>query len=655
MPPRQQDQPERALAGRGIGALRNRVRQLLARGDGSARVRRRMKLTAAIWRNLGVLRFTLFAVGYLWLLALPLPQLGTGTYIDENALQPSQVNTYWSWDDVRRADKFLEEVESLRDRNASSAERAAYFTTEFAKLGIPSATQHYSIRLESQNLTGSNSYAVFSAPRTSGIEAMIISASWKSLTDGYNLRGVSAVLSLAAFLKQYSHWSKDIIFVISDSYLDGMHAWLSAYHGSPPSNADVEPLSISSGVVWTALNIDYPGHSFSHLGVFREGLNGRLPNQDLINSFRVISHHTGGVPVLLYDHHEPTDFPGRETIRHFFSWIPKGLWERGEVMDYGYRAMNILRQFGYQARGRGSGVHGLFHQYRIDAITLFAVPSNGPHGFHALGRTIESTLRTMSNLLERLHASFFFYIMATPSSFLKIGSYLPSVVLVATALMFGGLGEWVNAGWVEVEDESLTPPAEKKGVDATPPALTKKWVSRRRDLLGALVVVVNSHLIGWNLFVVISRSWFDPSRLEYTIPLACWVALMVIPPAVVSTKSSPPAAEAAPLPIILKAITMWMASTLISVTSVLNFSLAALLAVTLGLPLTFATPSRSLPVRIAKYSLYAALALSWLVFDVGVKQAVWDWQVLGVWFAPLVCLVYVPLVLQAGVVSLLTL
>ena len=27
-------------------------------------------------------------------------------------------------------------------------------------------------------------------------------------------------------------------------------------------------------------------------------------------------------------------------------------------------------------------------RYRIDAITLFAVPSNGPHGFHALGRYV---------------------------------------------------------------------------------------------------------------------------------------------------------------------------------------------------------------------------------------------------------------------------
>ena len=29
-----------------------------------------------------------------------------------------------------------------------------------------------------------------------------------------------------------------------------------------------EPLELTSGVIWTALNIDYPGHSFSHLGIF---------------------------------------------------------------------------------------------------------------------------------------------------------------------------------------------------------------------------------------------------------------------------------------------------------------------------------------------------------------------------------------------------
>jgi hypothetical protein len=36
-------------------------------------------------------RLGLLSAGYLWLLALPLSQLAVSTYIDENALQPSQV------------------------------------------------------------------------------------------------------------------------------------------------------------------------------------------------------------------------------------------------------------------------------------------------------------------------------------------------------------------------------------------------------------------------------------------------------------------------------------------------------------------------------------------------------------------------------------
>jgi hypothetical protein len=35
---------------------------------------------------------------------------------------------------------------------------------------------------------------------------------------------------LADILPGYSLWAKDIVFVISDGHLDGMHAWLNAYH-----------------------------------------------------------------------------------------------------------------------------------------------------------------------------------------------------------------------------------------------------------------------------------------------------------------------------------------------------------------------------------------------------------------------------------------
>jgi hypothetical protein len=62
-----------------------------------------------VWRHLNVLRWVtlvsplslvspsyrlgLLSAGYLWLFALPLSQLGIDTYIDENALQPSQVHS----------------------------------------------------------------------------------------------------------------------------------------------------------------------------------------------------------------------------------------------------------------------------------------------------------------------------------------------------------------------------------------------------------------------------------------------------------------------------------------------------------------------------------------------------------------------------------
>ena len=43
---------------------------------------------------------------------------------------------------------------------------------------------------------------------------------------------------------EYSHWSKDIVFVISDSHLDGMHSWLVAYH-EPNTGASFELFDVS--------------------------------------------------------------------------------------------------------------------------------------------------------------------------------------------------------------------------------------------------------------------------------------------------------------------------------------------------------------------------------------------------------------------------
>jgi glycosylphosphatidylinositol transamidase len=94
-----------------------------------------------------------------------------------------------------------------------------------------------------------------------------------------------------------------------------------------------------------------------------EGLNGRLPNQDLINSFRLIAEHTGGVPVVLYDHLDPQQVKNHNVgLSRVLQWLPRIIRSQPEVVEYATRARNIARQMKHQALGKGSGVHGLFHR-----------------------------------------------------------------------------------------------------------------------------------------------------------------------------------------------------------------------------------------------------------------------------------------------------
>lgn len=612
---------------RALGKLRERLTP--KKNATQLRVRRRRALIQKFYARLPVLKVLLFLVGYLWMVAIPYPDLGRTTYIDENALQPAQVATYWGWGDVHNADRYLEELEKLRDSNASSAELAEFVKTELQKIGLPAATQKYAFTFGNSNVTGVNAYALSSSPRASGTEAMVISASWirrrDDTSEELNLRGVSTILALAKYLKGYSMWAKDLVFVVSDGYLDGMQAWLGSYHGSKQSNLKAEELPYTSGVIWNALSIDYACHSFSHLGIFHEGVNGRLPNQDLINSFERISRFTGGVPVVLYDH---VDFLP-------IWWLPKFLERDTTVQTFAKRARNVIRHVAYQGPGRPSGIHGLFHPYRIDAFTIYAVCADGPHGFHALGRIIESTLRTMNNLLERLHASFFFYILTDAAYFNKIGSYLPSAILVSVGMMFHGLDLWVKSGW-----------RLEKVVSSEKAHGQEQWVSRQRPVLPALIIMTATHILGATLFSALSTNYALENFQTASYILFAFVA--VAPLAVLFLREER-RLEVAPVYLVLKALNLCFASTVISVVSVLNFSLALLLALALGIPLALSSPT----LKLAQYPAYIFLAAGWLLLPEQSKSALWNWEVLSVWFAPVVCTVYLPIVLQAAAVTLL--
>ncbi|KAI0038435.1 hypothetical protein FA95DRAFT_1221128 [Auriscalpium vulgare] len=149
-------------------------------------------------------RVSLIVTGYLWMLASPSPQLGgSETYIDENALQPAQVNTYyWSWGGVRRCGRL-----PRRTGGPTRPERATRKAREAVSSSISSSSG-----LQARKVSrGVNAYAIYSPPRASGTEATVISALWLSQIDGRNLRGLSTVVALSALLTRYSHWSKNLV------------------------------------------------------------------------------------------------------------------------------------------------------------------------------------------------------------------------------------------------------------------------------------------------------------------------------------------------------------------------------------------------------------------------------------------------------------
>jgi len=102
----------------------------------------------------------------------------------------------------------------------------------------------------------------------------------------------------------------------------------------------------------------------------------------------------------------------------------------------------------------------------------------------------------MNNLLERLHASFFFYILTSPEQFLKIGLYLPSAILISVALMIKGLSTWVEAA-------STISDAQEKATH-----IVKTPRRRKRPIVTALSIVIGTHVSGALLFAIISSSWF---------------------------------------------------------------------------------------------------------------------------------------------------
>jgi len=358
-------------------------------------------------------------VGVVWLFLLPLNDYSRRTYISENALLPGQVHTYFAGSDQNVFRAYRYELDELKDK--TNIEINDGIEDIYKGIGLKVGRQNYTYNSAGKEFSGQNIYAILQAPRGDATEAIVLVTAWKNIKNEWNRSGVALGLTLARYFKRWSLWSKDIIIVTPADSRAGIQAWVDAYHDAH-NTANVASLPIKSGALQGALALDYPQDGrYESLQIVYDGVNGQLPNLDLFNSMVLIAAGQMGMQqTFIHDMQKHSD-------------------------RYNERLRTMLRGMLNQGLGQSTGPHSSFIPYHVDALTIQPV-GEGWHDEMGLGRIVEGTFRSLNNLLEKLHQSFFFYILMNRDRFVSIGTYLPSAMLVAANFTIMAINLWLKSG-----------------------------------------------------------------------------------------------------------------------------------------------------------------------------------------------------------------
>lgn len=237
-------------------------------------------------------------------------------------------------------------------------------------------------------------------------------------------------------------------------------------------SASAQPLPLKSGALQGALVIEYPfDHRFESLHIVYDGVNGQLPNLDLFNTAVNIAGGQMGIDTSLQE-----------------------MWSHDD--SYEKRLETMLRGMAKQGLGFAAGAHSSFIPYHIDAITL-QTKGTGWQDEMALGRTVEGLFRSLNNLLEHLHQSFFFYLLMHNKRFVSIGTYLPSAMLVAANFTIMAVALWLRTGYDDASAVTGTEKQDETAKDSTSTAEAKpvNQISERK-LSVPLTVVTVLHFLG---------------------------------------------------------------------------------------------------------------------------------------------------------------
>ncbi|EFQ30493.1 uncharacterized protein GLRG_05637 [Colletotrichum graminicola M1.001] len=560
--------------------------------------------------------------GIAWLFLLPLNDYSRRTYISENALLPGQVHTYFGGSDQNVLRAYKNEVNLVKDK--SNYEINDKLEGILKNVGLKVGRQNYTYESAGDIYMGENIYAILQAPRGDATEAIVLVAAWKTIDEKFNVNGVPLALTLARYFKRWSLWSKDIILVIPPDSRTGAQAWVDAYHDSHDSSR-VSSLPLKSGALQGAIAIDFSQERrFESIHIIYDGINGQLPNLDLINSVVNIAGGQMGMGTAIQE-----------------------MWSHSD--KYQDRLRTMLRGMLNQGLGHASGPHSSFIPYHVDAITLQPF-GEGWHDEMGMGRLVEGTFRSLNNLLEHLHQSFFFYLLMHKERFVSIGTYLPSAMILAASFTITAISLWVKSGH---QEEACTDGSGKK---PGPPPRSVSAVER--DLFLPLGLVAICQFLGVIPLYIFNHMPAHMLSGAYTAFALVNCALPFLISSLLTSTYNPTVQQYQ----LIKSFSLLLLGMFLSALATLNFSLAFLVGV-MASPLSFMRPwPHHLAVRWACAAFLqlasptAALYSVSSYFDISIggvlKEAAFGWDVWGMYTPVIIWGVWWPAWLMGSVIVL---
>ncbi|RXG56057.1 Glycosylphosphatidylinositol anchor attachment 1 protein [Armadillidium vulgare] len=377
---------------------------------------------------------------------------------------------------------YLKALEEEAERHPNAVPYS-WLLAQFTQIGLDTHSHNFTLHypLGNKVFQGVNIYGILRAVRGSSTESLVVSTPYRPPTSVHQktTASIALMLALAKFFSEQVYWAKDIIFLITEHEQLGAQAWLEAYHRSSCGSGvlDSGDLTARAGPIQAAVNLEIGSSLISHIDVKIEGLNGQLPNLDLVNLIHRLCH--------------------RENVHHTFKNYDDHVAPE-TVKGWMHQLRTLFSMVATQASGVPNGNHGLYHRFGIASVTVEGVKEHGRTRRSAnllqVGRVLEGICRSLNNLLERFHQSFFFYLLPATNRYISIGVYMPPFGCLGGSLLTIALALWYHTSCAANEQLKTM----KKGEECETQLVDY-------SILGQSAIIVLAHALGLTLLFSIEK------------------------------------------------------------------------------------------------------------------------------------------------------